>query len=147
MTKSSTILTEYFSATIEVLGGFMLTIIVLPPFGSININACYSSSIIQEDISKWYFISKFFTVSSETSSLQGEASKSVKWKSYFQINTGTTTFRTVTMYWCRPQHFSTIHSTMNLTQPDAFMKSFTLDFRSHWSDYGNFTEIVRNNHF
>lgn len=55
VTKPRTILTEYFSATIEVLGGFMLTIIVLPPFGSININACYSSSIIQEDINQYWY--------------------------------------------------------------------------------------------
>ena len=73
--------------------------------------------------------------------------KFAKFNCSFQINTGTIAFQMVTMCWCRPRHFSTIHSTMNLTQPDAFMKSFILDFRSHWSDYGKFYFSKNLKHF
>lgn len=44
---------EYASATVEVIGGFLLTIIVFPPFGSVQINACYTAALIQQDISKF----------------------------------------------------------------------------------------------
>jgi len=46
---------EYASATVEVCGGFMLTILAFPPFGSVWINACYSASLIQQDINQYWY--------------------------------------------------------------------------------------------
>ena len=51
--RSAIIVAEYASATFEVLGGFLITIISFPPFGSFKLTACYNSRVIYDDISKY----------------------------------------------------------------------------------------------
>ena len=56
--RSAIIVAEYASATFEVLGGFLITIISFPPFGSFKLTACYNSQVIYDDISKFRKIFK-----------------------------------------------------------------------------------------
>jgi len=55
VTRSAIIVAEYASATFEVLGGFLITIISFPPFGSFKLTACYNSRVIYDDINQYWY--------------------------------------------------------------------------------------------
>ena len=119
-TRTRVILVEGITSFLEVVSGFLFVILLYPPIGSFNLNACFSSKDIIQDLGIFFYNIIYNIIYNLIYNII-----------YFKVYIGT-------ICQIRRLLITMIHSSQTSKLSAAITKLFILDFHLFWQAPGMF---------